>query len=386
MSNLSAPILNPEVYADASLGELASSIGHGRIISLDPEGPTQQVDVLTITSPANSSAYVVTVACTVNGLRVSRTLSFTTDGSASAAELGAGLYAAYLADGQLTSLFSSVTDSGAGVLTFVWKRGFSGTFTLTTNPSTAIAKSTTAAAAGPSYGYGSLVQVVSSANMPSNNVSLAAQSPVAVAGAVLTFTVTHGAGATYTAVVQNDVWGGGSITKNVSASAGANAAATDAAIIAALEAAFTNATGAAPSTGTVTLTFPAGDDASAWDALGTGGGGSPALAVAKTSGPAALPQVAIVLNDHATAPLESRTALTSVSGSDPGQSVRAIMAGDGSTGVGVAAQHTSYTLGSAVWYDTSGLLYNAAAPGRIPAPGLRWVKLSSDSTIAILAL
>lgn len=93
--------------------------GMGSKIVLPGLNNVAAFETVTITPPGtvdNSVAYKVTVAA-VGGGQKDLTVSFTTDGSATDLELGAGLYAAMIADPEFYSVVDVALNTGTGVIT-----------------------------------------------------------------------------------------------------------------------------------------------------------------------------------------------------------------------------------------------------------------------------
>ena len=137
-----------------SLGRVTRGFGLSTMMILacySADGIAPQSDVITFTAPDNSTEYEITI--TRGG--VSELVSFTSDGSATAAESATALAAAIEANDRLTALVTAT--SALGGVTIEWRKGLTGSVALTTNPSSRMALVTTAAAE-TKHLYGNIVE------------------------------------------------------------------------------------------------------------------------------------------------------------------------------------------------------------------------------------
>lgn len=335
---------------------------------------TPQVYTIASGSPANTTTYGLQVV--VNSLLIDETITYTTDGSATAGEVEAGFAAAWNANPVLFGIGSAEVSGGDLVVTM---RDYTTDATLTGSDAASIAlltiTETTAPSAASSFPFGRWVQLAAPSGALREELFSSITAP---SQADVELTITHGASATYTVTIQA-IQGNAAtatpIVKTVTWSAGANADATDAAAVAALEAAFalTGFVADAPATGTVTLTAPLGWTLSAWDPSGTGGGGSPDLE-ADVSLPGALPEIAWVLDPMDESPTSIGGDVTAVGAGRPASILR-----DAPTVIaGVEASGATPTYGGVVYVECAAGVNNgrpytvqSATGSRYPLPTTR---------------
>lgn len=109
---------NYERYMSPALAGMMSGMGSKIVVPALNNVAT--VDTVTITPPAtvdNSTAYSITLVAAAASGSKNLTVSFTTDGSATTAELGAGLYAAIIADPEFYSIVDAALNTGTSVIT-----------------------------------------------------------------------------------------------------------------------------------------------------------------------------------------------------------------------------------------------------------------------------
>ena len=352
------------------LGRIVSG-DHGlrQVYSLIAGGTaTAQSFTLTATSPDNTATYTVTVSG--GRLDSDRAFSFTTDASATAAELEAGLLAAWQADAILNGIGSASVASGNLVITIRDPGAPSYTFTLTANPSTALALSTSAAAAGSAYPFGRFIRVSDAASYPYNQT---ANLLTAAAGPVLTYTITNDASGTYVGSVSvSDPTGTQSGTFAFSFAGDASADTTDDNAVAAFAAIFPSATITNPSTGSVVVSFPIGFVVA--PVTTSASGGSADLAVAFSAATGSAVSLALVLDPADIAPASIGADVTEI---PAGRAVTVLKGGR--QDVGVEDPGSAVTFGGIVWVETAdgankGRPYPSPSPSRQAAIGSEWVR------------
>jgi len=352
------------------LGRIVSG-DHGlrQVYSLIAGGTaTAQSFTLTATSPDNTATYTVTVSG--GRLDSDRAFSFTTDASATAAELEAGLLAAWQADAILNGIGSASVASGNLVITIRDPGAPSYTFTLTANPSAALALSTSAAAAGSAYPFGRFIRVSDAASYPYNQT---ANLLTAAAGPVLTYTITNDASGTYVGSVSvSDPTGTASGTFPFSFSGNANADTTDDNAVAAFTTIFPYATITNPSTGSVVVSFPIGFVVA--PVTTSASGGSADLTVAFSAATGSVVSLALVLDPADIAPASIGADVTEI---PAGRAVTVLKGGR--QDVGVEDPGSAVTFGGIVWVETAdgankGRPYPSPSPSRQAAIGSEWVR------------
>jgi len=352
------------------LGRIVSG-DHGlrQVYSLIAGGTaTAQSFTLTATSPDNTATYTVTVSG--GRLDSDRAFSFTTDASATAAELEAGLLAAWQADAILNGIGSASVASGNLVITIRDPGAPAYTFTLTANPSTALALSTSAAAAGSAYPFGRFIRVSDAASYPYNQT---ANLLTAAAGPVLTYTITNDASGTYVGSVSvSDPTGTQSGTFAFSFSGNASADTTDDNAVAAFTTIFPNATITNPSTGSVVVSFPVGFVVA--PVTTSASGGSADLTVGFSAATGSAVSLALVLDPADIAPASIGADVTAI---PAGRAVTVLKGGR--QDVGVEDPGSAVTFGGIVWVETAdgankGRPYPSPSPSRQAAIGSEWVR------------
>ena len=352
------------------LGRIVSG-DHGlrQVYSLIAGGTaTAQSFTLTATSPDNTATYTVTVSG--GRLDSDRAFSFTTDASATAAELEAGLLAAWQADAILNGIGSASVASGNLVITIRDPGAPAYTFTLTANPSTALALSTSAAAAGSAYPFGRFIRVSDAASYPYNQT---ANLLTAAAGPVLTYTITNDASGTYVGSVSvSDPTGTQSGTFAFSFAGDASADTTDDNAVAAFTTIFPNATITNPSTGSVVVSFPVGFVVA--PVTTSASGGSADLTVGFSAATGSAVSLALVLDPADIAPASIGADVTAI---PAGRAVTVLKGGR--QDVGVEDPGSAVTFGGIVWVETAdgankGRPYPSPSPSRQAAIGSEWVR------------
>lgn len=375
------PQTNP---AYAAVGRMVSGVLTAALLlgALSDDIAVPQVTTVNVTAASNSSAYSMKVVATGAGwgFAVSRTVSYTSDASATQQEIADGLVAAALADAELGTIATAAAGTNNLALTCT-RGGADYTFTVTfpANPATNLTQTaTTAAADAPTYYFGRCCELVG-ANGPNPTV----QPVAALTPSTLTYAVTHGAGATYSgtftvqspdAVEQSVSW---------SASAGANLAATLVAINAAITTQVAGITGAlvATSSPNVVLSLPLG-----WGSIvplttsATGGAGSPAMTATADEGDT-IPVYLFVRDPQDQAPIrgQATNTIATVDGGQP--RVVPVVLGGGCNWAAEIASGASCTPGAQVYVETTA----GSTQGRItPTPSTTAAPMRSRNRVAVV--
>lgn len=335
---------------------------------------------LAATSPANSSAYSIRVEAA--GLEAFD-LSFTTDGSATAGELEAGLAAAWNADPIASGLAVAVAGSDLVITGRGKGADFGFTVSIVLNPSTALAITHTQTAAdATAIQLGRFVSLSAS-----NKYGPAAGYPSVPAAATAIVTIGHAATTDYVAGILVNGPAGASLY-SATWSSGANAAATATAAATAFNSALsgvaTASTGVVGSTITLTLSFRPGYAAGSWSALEilSGSGTLTAGAIA-AEGLLAELGVAIDPGD-----LSPEIIGGSADALRAGSVISVLRAGSGQSVV-VADPGASITMGAPVYVETSGSNagrpYTSGSATRVLHPSARWLR-SLGASLAIVEI
>jgi len=378
------PFLPQTSPAYAAVGRMVSGVLTAALLlgALSDDIAVPQVTTVNVTAASNSSAYSMKVVATGAGwgFSVSRTVSYTSDASATQQEIADGLVAAALADAELGTIATAAAGTNNLALTCT-RGGADYTFTVTfpANPSTNLTQTaTTAAADAPTYYFGRVCELVG-ASGPNPTV----QPVAALTPSTLTYAVTHGAGATYagTFTVQNP--DGVEQSVSWSASAGANLAATLVAVNAAITTQVAGITGAlvATSSPNVVLSLPLG-----WGSIvplttsATGGGGSPAMTATAAEG-TAVPTYLFIRDPQDQAPIRGR-ATNTIATVDGGQPrVVPVVLGGGCNWAAEIASGASCTPGAQVYVETTA----GSTQGRItPTPSTTAAPMRSRNRVAVV--
>lgn len=376
-------------FLDVANAQITGSIG--KIVNGNPMAravvgavPSDEglADVWTLaaTSPANSSAYSIRVEAA--GLEAFD-LSFTTDGSATAGELEAGLAAAWNADPIASGLAVAVAGSDLVITGRGKGEAFGFTVSIVANPSSALALTHTQTAAdATAIQLGRFVALSAS-----NKYGPAAGYPSVPTAATAIVTIGHAATTDYLVGILYNAIGSAKLA-SITFSSGANATATAAAAVAAFNSALsgvaTAATSVVSTTITLTLSFLPGFSGGSWSALeivsGTGTLTAGAFAAA---GVLAELGVAIDPGD-----LSPETVGGSADALRAGSVISVLRAGSGQSVV-VADPGTSITMGAPVYVETSGAAagrpYTSGSATRVLHPSARWLR-SLGASLAIVEL
>lgn len=376
-------------FLDVANAQITGSIG--KIVNGNPMAravvgavPSDEglADVWTLaaTSPANSSAYSIRVEAA--GLEAFD-LSFTTDGSATAGELEAGLAAAWNADPIASGLAVAVAGSDLVITGRGKGEAFGFTVSIVLNPSSALALTHTQTAAdATAIQLGRFVALSAS-----NKFGPSAGYPSLPTAATAILTIGHAGSTDYLAGILYNAIGSAKLA-SITWSAGANATATAAAAVAAFNAALsgvaTASTSVVSTTITLTLSFLPGFSGGSWSALeivsGTGTLTAGAFAAA---GVLAELGVAIDPGD-----LSPETVGGSADALRAGSVISVLRAGSGQSVV-VADPGASITMGAPVYVETSGAAagrpYTSGSATRVLHPSARWLR-SLGASLAIVEL
>lgn len=367
----------------SQLGQYVSKYPNFSQVAADPSvGMTAQVSTCTVgASPSSSATYAYKLAWS----NLSRTISVTTDASATQAELSALLLAALKADPFVAGI-GTYTEA-SNVITHTFKPGIVVTLTKVTDADSKLTLATpTAAAEAPSYPFGRFV-VLGAPLSGLRNPTAALPTTPTLSSFVMN--ITHGASAAYSHTFLVKTPSGGTLTAIISFSAGGSVAATGAAAVSAAESAGFTAVAATPvgSDVAVTVTLPTGPDYMGGIATSAaGGGGSPAMDI-DTVVAAVAPGVMALVPDPNDENQAGTTPNTAVSG---GTVVPALVAG---AQLVVLDPGASVTFGDPVYVEftagsTLGRPYNAYANGRYLHPTAKWIAggLSNPLTGESLAI
>lgn len=331
-------------------------------------GVLQQVDVVTVPATVdNAATYTIRVTSTTSGLTWTRDYSYLTAATTGSVAMAA-LIALLLADPELGILITEVQAVTATTFRIRWAAGRTGTITFPSNATTTVDLSVANTAAGfPTFTYGRVVELLASGGVQAPDLSGGPEY-------VWTVTTTDEGETTTTYLSVNGV------SRPVTATAGASEDLTVAALAAAVAVAYPEATVASETvTDTVTATFPRGTALSETSPIVN----TASLVVsgeltAATAGPI---RPGLVTLDERTAPVESLTGPTDVTGPRPGTGPKV----DQASGLEfvVAAPSTSLA-GSTVYYDDDGILYDAAGEGRAILPGASWLAILDTERAALV--
>ena len=362
---IAPPFLPYSTFSSAPIGRCVSGLlGLALLSSGLGSGSVAQVTRINVTAASHSSTYSVRVQASSRWGAQDATVSYESDSSATQTEIRDGLLAAMQADAVFSSVCSAV--AGSNIITLTGTQGgadYTFTVTFPDNPSTDLTQTAiTAAADAPTWTIGRFVELTGNSGQQPT-----VSAPTALTPWDITYTVTHGAGATYTGTLTVQDPDGAEIDIAWSASAGADLAATLAAIDAAIDAALLAAGIVGYSVDTsspdVVASLPLGwGDIVSLTATATGGGGSPAMTVAVTEGDA-IPEYGFVYDpqDRTVSVFSSSlTTLPPVNGQ--GQPCP-IVEGGGQGWQAEVASNGSCTYGARVYVETaSGATNGRATP------------------------
>jgi len=279
---LTMPIFSPlSALATLVLGRRASGNQYTEVLTsgicTDPGLP--QISTITASNAANSSDYSVKVVCTRFG--ISETVTVTTDGSATAAELTTLIYEALLGNGLIGAIAAVTKPTSTTVRLTGSRPGTDYAFTVTfpANPSTYLSVATSQAASDWADFYFGRAVAQGSGPQPDQ---LYLGAPAELTGPVLTFAVTHGTSPTFSGTILATSPTGEQSVVPWTATGGANLAADLAAIDVALTAALPAYFDVATASPNVAITAPPGWTLLSVDLAATGSGA--AIAASYTAG------------------------------------------------------------------------------------------------------
>lgn len=369
--------------AVGSIGKIVNGNPMARAVVAATPSDEGLADVWTLvaTSPSNSSEYSITL--TAPGLDAI-SIAFTTDGSATAGELEAGLAAAFNANPIASGLAVAV----AGTDLVITGRGkgadFGFTISLDANPSTALALTHTQTAAdADEISLGRFVSLTASAKY-----GPAAGYPSLPSAGTAVIVIGHAATTDYAVRILYMVPTGSAVLGAITFSSGASASATATAAVTAFNTALsgvaTAATSVAGSNVTLTLTFLPGYTATSWAGVdivsGTG-----TLTPGAITAEGALAELGVAIDPGDLSP---QTIGGSADALRAGSVISVLRAGS-SQAVVVADPGAAVTMGGRVYVETSGANagrpYPSGGATRVLHPSARWLR-SLGASLAIVEL
>lgn len=393
------PFLPQTSLAPGILGRCAGGLLALALLTsaIGSTGAVAQVTDLNVTGTTNSATYSIKATGSAAFGSFSSTVSYTSDGSATQTEIRNGLIAAAQAD----PVFSALVSVAAGTNKIVATATRAGadytvTFTFPDNPSTQLTQTAvTAAADAPTYKIGRWVEQDGASGLVPT-----VSTPSALTEPTITYTVTHGAGATYSGTFTVETVDGSEVPVSWSASAGAALPNTLTNIETAIESAMSTAglTGAIATVDSpdVVVSFPLGySGLVSVTSSASGGGGSPAMTVAVDAGDA-VPTYLLVRDPMDTSPYRGQTPNT-LPPTNQGlpRPVPVVLGGGQRWGVEVASQ-SGITAGAQVYVQTAAGASNGlstptpsttAAPVRVRGVPVIWAGVDpQDSTLAYVTI
>jgi hypothetical protein len=375
----------------ASLGRVVRTDGQHRwLTGAAPTGAgTAQSATITVSGADNSATYSVRLLdATPYGSGVNEVISYTTDGSATDAELAAGLEAAFGAVPSL-GLFVLPVSRSSLVLTVTAISGRSFTLSEVADPGNDLAIANTAAAAGPTFHFGhAAVLGAPATGSPVGNITPAVTLPVITsARSTLVFDlVTNNNSQSVSLPVIHTPFGGQPSNVPLTFTTGASAALTIAALVAAATSRFPTANVAITTADdVVTITFPAGDSIG----VGTITDGTADFTVTTTQG--VLPSLCLVRDAGNVPGYDAFPGPNIVTSYPIGSGVPVAAQANGGTVYAAAIAAVTPAFGDQVYVDTAsspaGKLTNAASLTTIPWVGVRFQGVDpNNSAIAHIAL
>lgn len=366
----------------------------GRAPSSAPTGPVERIS---IGGAENDSTYSARIQLLRGGLPwIDQTVSVLTDGSATQTELRDLLDTAIKGNVLLRAGLDpdTPTTPGTNQLDLNVIPGVTAVITFPDNPTGDLTTSQVSAGSGfTQYLYGYVYSVGAALAGQPRGLRAESVAPLSeVTGDLLTLTITHGAGASYSIEVFTDHPANGTQAKLVAFSAGADADATDANAVTALTAAYPVASGyvaEATATGTVVLRSMPGTVVTTGAITASGGGGAPAMTAAVTGG-GALPTLTLAVdggNVSATPRYDGLPAL--VTGPDAGTYIQCADPSGLSTGWTIPTTGAP-ALNGKVYVESAasgrGQCYTTPTPTRILWTDARFGGVDPAGTATILAL
>ena len=366
--------------------DLAKVVTSGRA-----SAPVAQISTVTVDSAQNSTLYSLDIL--PPGYESPIVVSFTSDGTATTAEIAAGLGAAVDADAAASGWFDTGVVSNVLTLT-----GNAPGIAVSVSSSAASASdltiaTATAAASGGSYSFG---RVVNLATFDAASGAWNVSAPALPAAGVMVLTATHSASASYSVQISftNVNTGVTNVLSPITFAAGASASAT----ATNAETAFNSSVGAGSTTTsvdgsdiTITVTAPRPQDFGpvVTAPSASGGGGSEDLLISSIT-PGGDPLRSGVVMDYDVTPASSFGVSPTAT-----QAGDAVSVAEGGLSVFVADPGVSVTAGAAVYVETTaganqGRAYTASSASRYLLPGASWVQggvtLSDGTSAAVIQL
>jgi hypothetical protein len=353
--------------------------------------PVAQISTVTVDTAQNATLYSLDIL--PPGYESPIVVSFTSDGTATTAEIATGLAAAVNADAAASGWFDAAAATNVATLT-----GNALGIVVSVSSSAASASDltiavATAAAAGGSYSFG---RVVNLASYDAAAGAYAVSAPVMPSASTLVLACTHAGSASYSVQVaaRNINTGVSALPNAIAFSAGGSATATAAAAVAAADAIYgsgATATSVAGSDITITITLGLPNEFAdiVTAPTATGGGGTEALSITSIN-PAGDPIRSGVVMDYDVTPAASFGVSPTAT-----QAGDAVSVAEGGLAVFVADPGVSVTTGAAVLVETAaganqGRLYTTSSATRYTFPGASWVlggiTLSDGTTAAVVQL
>jgi len=374
--------LGTEYTAD----DLAKVVTSGRA-----SAPVAQVSTVTVDTAQNSTLYSLDIL--PPGYESPIVVSFTSDGTATTAEIAAGLGAAVGSDAAASGWFDTGVVSNVLTLT-----GNAPGIAVSVTSSAASASdltiaTATAAASGGSYTFG---RVVNLATFDAASGAWNVSAPALPAAGVMVLTATHSASASYSIQISfvNVNTGETNVLTAITFAAGASASAT----ATNAETAFNSAVGAGSTVTsvdgsdiTITITAPRPQDFGAIVTApsASGGGGSEDLLVSSITPGGDPLRSGVVMDYDVTPPASFGVSPTATQAGD------AVSVAEGGLSVFVADPGVSVTAGAAVYVETTaganqGRVYTASSASRYLLSGASWVQggvtLSDGTSAAVIQL
>lgn len=340
---------------------LGSMIDAAPVPRRDTIGATKQITTVTVDAATNDEEYGITLVSTTPGsVGESVAVTFTADGSATVAEIHAGLLAAMYDSPSFMRFVDTITGASPD-LAIQLKTGQSATFTLVSASGDLSQVPTQVGAAFQAYDFGRAVEVVAG---PDSTVRTEGIRPLQLAtGAVATVTVTTADnGSDSVTRFLHTPFGGQQVIKTLTfTSTAAQGTTVDAAVTAA-EALFPTAT-VTDNTTNATIALPPGDTLEIITPTTNAGTLDTSTAVVAGGD---LPRCAIVFNDQLEPLVDNYPTVTTPT-SVSGRAIPTLDAGE----VAVATTDTSLAFGALAYAETAagannGLLYDTPTATRIP--------------------
>jgi hypothetical protein len=353
--------------------------------------PVAQISTVTVDSAQNSTLYSLDIL--PPGYESPIVVSFTSDATATTAEIAAGLAASVNADAAASGWFDAGAAANVATLT-----GNAPGIVVSVSSSAASASDltiavATAAASGGSYTFG---RVVDLSSFDAAAGVYAVSAPALPSQSTLVLSATHDAGATYSVQIsaRNINTNATIVPSAISFSAGASASATATNAVTAFDAAFgagatVTSVAGADITITITAALPNEFSGIVTAPSATGGGGAEDYGVTSVNPAGDLPRSGVVMDYDVTPSTSFGVSPTATQAGD------AVSVAERGLAVFVADPGVSVTTGAAVLVETAaganqGRLYTTSSATRRPLVGASWVvggiTLSDGTTAAVVQL